>query len=733
MEFMRSEFSQVWAAPVTDNGNNNGLIASGVTLGCLWVLQIDRKFFKSTSQAGGGVQTPAARSPEQRVHVEKVPEIILAPPAVPVQPEDGAAASEDEQRRLERFKKYDPPVFSGLASDDALGFLEECHRILRTIGISGSSGVSFTTFQLRGAAYEWWRTYELDSPDEAASLTWIQFSKLFMREFVPKSLRNVWCAEFKDLCQGIMTVSEYAIRYTRLARHAPALVFTVCKRVCRFIEGLIPSIRDASVLFDLGSTYSYVSSYFASHLGVSRDSLSFPVYVSTPVGDFLVVDHRRWLELLKDYDITILYHPGKANVVADAFSHWAESLGSLAYLPASERPMAMDIQALASQFVRLNLLDPSQVLACVVSRSSLFDRIRERQYDDSHLLVLKDKAGGGVQTPAARSPEQRVHVEKVPEIILASPAVPVQPEDGAAASEDEQRRLERFKKYDPPVFSGLASDDALGFLEECHRILRTIGISGSSGVSFTTFQLRGAAYEWWRTYELDSPDEAASLTWIQFSKLFMREFVPKSLRNVWCAEFKDLCQGIMTVSEYAIRYTRLARHAPALVFTVCKRVCRFIEGLIPSIRDASVLFDLGSTYSYVSSYFASHLGVSRDSLSFPVYVSTPVGDFLVVDHRRWLELLKDYDITILYHPGKANVVADAFSHWAESLGSLAYLPASERPMAMDIQALASQFVRLNLLDPSQVLACVVSRSSLFDRIRERQYDDSHLLVLKDKV
>lgn len=27
---------------------------------------------------------------------------------------------------------------------------------------------------------------------------------------------------------------------------------------------------------------------------------------------------RRWLELLKDYDCTINYHPGKANVVADA-------------------------------------------------------------------------------------------------------------------------------------------------------------------------------------------------------------------------------------------------------------------------------------------------------------------------------------------------------------------------------------------------------------------------------
>ena len=29
---------------------------------------------------------------------------------------------------------------------------------------------------------------------------------------------------------------------------------------------------------------------------------------------------RRWLELVKDYDIEILYHPGKANFVADGLS-----------------------------------------------------------------------------------------------------------------------------------------------------------------------------------------------------------------------------------------------------------------------------------------------------------------------------------------------------------------------------------------------------------------------------
>ena len=38
----------------------------------------------------------------------------------------------------------------------------------------------------------------------------------------------------------------------------------------------------------------------------------------------------RWLELLKYYDMSILYHPKKANVVADALSH--VSIGSVLHV-----------------------------------------------------------------------------------------------------------------------------------------------------------------------------------------------------------------------------------------------------------------------------------------------------------------------------------------------------------------------------------------------------------------
>ncbi|XP_070039956.1 uncharacterized protein [Nicotiana tomentosiformis] len=57
------------------------------------------------------------------------------------------------------------------------------------------------------------------------------------------------------------------------------------------ITGNIPVFhRDASVLFDLDSIYYYMSSYFASYLVMPRNSFSARVYISTHMGDSIIVD-----------------------------------------------------------------------------------------------------------------------------------------------------------------------------------------------------------------------------------------------------------------------------------------------------------------------------------------------------------------------------------------------------------------------------------------------------------
>ncbi|XP_070049828.1 uncharacterized protein [Nicotiana tomentosiformis] len=101
--------------------------------------------------------------------------------------------------------------------------------------------------------------------------------------------------------------------------------------------------------------------------------------------------------------------------------------------------------------------------------------------------------------------------------------------------------------------------------------------------------------------------------------------------------------------------------------------------------------------------------------------------------RRWLELLKDYDITILYHTGKANVVADALSRKVESMDSLAFISAEERPLALDIQPLANRLVRLDISEPGRVLEFVVAQSSLLGQIKARQFGDPYLAVLSETI
>ena len=98
-----------------------------------------------------------------------------------------------------------------------------------------------------------------------------------------------------------------------------------------------------------------------------------------------------------------------------------------------------------------------------------------------------------------------------------------------------------------------------------------------------------------------------------------------------------------------------------------------------------------------------------------------------------MELLKDYDITILYHPGKANVVADALSRKAGSMGTLAHLQVSRRPLAREVQTLANEIMRLEVLDKRRFLACVEARSSFLDKIKGKQFTDEKLIPIRDMV
>jgi hypothetical protein len=91
--------------------------------------------------------------------------------------------------------------------------------------------------------------------------------------------------------------------------------------------------------------------------------------------------HRRWLELIKDYELEIHYHPSKANVVADALSRKSQ-VNMLA-----AHPMPYE---LAKEFDRLSLgfLNNTQGVT-VELEHTLEQDIRKGQKDDDKINKIR--------------------------------------------------------------------------------------------------------------------------------------------------------------------------------------------------------------------------------------------------------------------------------------------------------------------------------------------------------
>ena len=102
---------------------------------------------------------------------------------------------------------------------------------------------------------------------------------------------------------------------------------------------------------------------------------------------------RRWLELIKDYDLEILYHPGKANVVADALSR-KRSYGIAAMLT-SQKAILDELRKLDVEVLTESL---EVRLASLKLQPTLLDRIREAQRLDPESEVLLELIKSGRKT-----------------------------------------------------------------------------------------------------------------------------------------------------------------------------------------------------------------------------------------------------------------------------------------------------------------------------------------------
>ena len=87
---------------------------------------------------------------------------------------------------------------------------------------------------------------------------------------------------------------------------------------------------------------------------------------------------HRWMEFLEDYDFTLHYHLGKANVVADALSR--KSRGALASIASQEWRMLETVGQFGLQYIE----------------PSLLSKVIESQGQDTEVVSIRDRVRSGM-------------------------------------------------------------------------------------------------------------------------------------------------------------------------------------------------------------------------------------------------------------------------------------------------------------------------------------------------
>ena len=99
---------------------------------------------------------------------------------------------------------------------------------------------------------------------------------------------------------------------------------------------------------------------------------------------------RRWMKFLEDYDFTLHYHRGKANVVVDVLSR--KSRGVFASIAFREWRMHETV----GQF-RLQYNEKAQgTLGSLVATPSLLSRVIESQRQDAEIVSIRDRVQSGI-------------------------------------------------------------------------------------------------------------------------------------------------------------------------------------------------------------------------------------------------------------------------------------------------------------------------------------------------
>ncbi|XP_040950929.1 uncharacterized protein [Gossypium hirsutum] len=264
--------------------------------------------------------------------------------------------------------------FIGDKDDDptvAKRWLSRVCRVLKELKCTPEVNLLCVISLLEGEAYQCWETLISITPEEI--IDWNFFLKNFREREEIWNIAPMYRSSpmyllpriedlFDQLC-GATVFSKIDMRseyYQLKAVLTEAPVLAQPKSSIEYTVYTNASLNEVRcVLMQKGKVIAYASHQLKPH------EQSYPTHdlELTGVKD-LNLCPRRWIELLKDYDLFIEYHPGKANVAADALGR-------------------KTVAALTSLGAKMSMVGDESLLAELTIKPTFLFQILEEQMKDA--------------------------------------------------------------------------------------------------------------------------------------------------------------------------------------------------------------------------------------------------------------------------------------------------------------------------------------------------------------